>query len=53
MAHASQVLGAETFMGIPAGAFHRLLGTEWYRKARLAESAMTIGGFSDAQCAAS
>ena len=53
MAHASQVLEAETFMGIPAGAFHRLLGTEWYRKARLAESAMTIGGLSDAQCAAS
>jgi LmbE family N-acetylglucosaminyl deacetylase len=32
-AHSSQVLEAATFMGIPAGAFHRLLATEWYRRA--------------------
>jgi LmbE family N-acetylglucosaminyl deacetylase len=30
-AHSSQVLEAATFMGIPAGAFQRLLATEWYR----------------------
>ena len=33
-AHASQVLEASTFMGLPAGAFHRLLRTEWFRVAR-------------------
>jgi len=33
-AHSSQVLEASTFMGLPAGAFHRLLGTEWFRVAQ-------------------
>ena len=32
--HSSQVLEATNVMGLPAGAFHRLLGTEWYRVAR-------------------
>jgi LmbE family N-acetylglucosaminyl deacetylase len=34
-AHSSQLLEASTFMGLPAGAFHHLLGTEWFRVARL------------------
>ena len=38
-AHSSQVLEAPTFMGLPAGAFHHLLGTEWFRVAR------TVGAF--------
>ena len=33
-AHSSQLLEAATFMGLPAGAFHHLLGTEWFRIAR-------------------
>ncbi|HEY4929660.1 MAG TPA: PIG-L family deacetylase [Acidimicrobiales bacterium] len=33
-AHSSQVVEAATFMGLPAGAFHHLLGTEWFRVAR-------------------
>jgi LmbE family N-acetylglucosaminyl deacetylase len=33
-AHASQVLAAPTFMGLPPGAFHHLLGTEWFRVVR-------------------
>ena len=33
-AHSSQLLEAPTFMGLPAGAFHHLLGTEWFRIAR-------------------
>ena len=33
-AHSSQLLEAATFMGLPAGAFHHLLGTEWFRVAR-------------------
>jgi LmbE family N-acetylglucosaminyl deacetylase len=33
-AHSSQVLEATTFMGLPAGAFHHLLSTEWFRVAR-------------------
>jgi len=33
-AHSSQVVEASTFMGLPAGAFHHLLGTEWFRVAR-------------------
>jgi len=33
-AHSSQLLEAVTFMGLPAGAFHHLLGTEWFRVAR-------------------
>jgi LmbE family N-acetylglucosaminyl deacetylase len=32
-AHASQIAEAPAFMGVPAGAFHRLLATEWYRPA--------------------
>ena len=32
-AHSSQVVEASTFMGLPAGAFHHLLGTEWFRVA--------------------
>lgn len=34
-AHASQIADAPAFMGVPAGAFHRLLTTEWYRPARV------------------
>ncbi|MGA2838028.1 MAG: PIG-L deacetylase family protein [Acidimicrobiales bacterium] len=33
-AHSSQVMEAPSFMGLPAGAFHHLLGTEWFRVAR-------------------
>jgi LmbE family N-acetylglucosaminyl deacetylase len=33
-AHSSQVVEAATFMGLPAGVFHHLLGTEWFRVAR-------------------
>ncbi len=36
-AHSSQLLEATTFMGLPAGAFHHLLGTEWFRVARRGE----------------
>jgi LmbE family N-acetylglucosaminyl deacetylase len=32
--HSSQLLEATSFMGLPAGAFHHLLGTEWFRVAR-------------------
>jgi LmbE family N-acetylglucosaminyl deacetylase len=30
-AHSSQLLEAPTFMGLPAGVFHHLLATEWFR----------------------
>ena len=33
-AHSSQVVPAASFMGLPAGAFHHLLATEWLRVAR-------------------
>ena len=33
-AHSSQVMEADSFMGLPPGAFHHLLGTEWFRVAR-------------------
>jgi LmbE family N-acetylglucosaminyl deacetylase len=33
-AHSSQVIEASTFMGLPPGVFHHLLGTEWFRVAR-------------------
>ncbi len=33
-AHGSQLAAADTFMGLPAGAFHRLLWTEWFIEAR-------------------
>jgi LmbE family N-acetylglucosaminyl deacetylase len=33
-AHASQVVEAASFMGLPPGAFHRLLGVEWFRPTR-------------------
>jgi len=33
-AHASQVVEASTFMGLPAGAFHHLLTSEWFHIAR-------------------
>ncbi len=33
-AHSSQMLEASTFMGLPAGAFHHLMDTEWFRVAR-------------------
>ena len=33
-AHSNQIVEASTFMGLPAGAFHHLLGTEWFRVAR-------------------
>ena len=34
-AHSSQMVEAASFMGLPAGAFHHLLGTEWFRVARI------------------
>lgn len=34
-AHASQVVEAASFMGLPPGAFHRLLSVEWYRPAQI------------------
>jgi LmbE family N-acetylglucosaminyl deacetylase len=34
-AHSSQMVEAASFMGLPAGAFHHLLGTEWFRAARI------------------
>ena len=34
-AHSSQMVEAASFMGLPAGAFHHLLGTEWFRAARV------------------
>jgi LmbE family N-acetylglucosaminyl deacetylase len=33
-AHSSQMMEAPTFMGLPAGAFHHLFRTEWFRVAR-------------------
>lgn len=33
-AHSSQLLEAPTFMGLPAGVFHHLLKTEWFRVVR-------------------
>jgi LmbE family N-acetylglucosaminyl deacetylase len=36
-AHSSQIMEASSFMGLPAGAFHHLLGTEWFRIARRGE----------------
>jgi len=36
-AHASQVVEASSFMGLPPGAFHRLLGVEWFRPARVVD----------------
>ena len=33
-AHASQVVEASSFMGLPPGVFHRLLATEWFHPAR-------------------
>jgi LmbE family N-acetylglucosaminyl deacetylase len=33
-AHSSQVMEAPSFMGLPAGVFHHLLDTEWFRVAR-------------------
>ncbi len=33
-AHSSQVVSADSFMGLPSGAFHHLLGTEWFRVSR-------------------
>ncbi len=36
-AHSSQVMEATSFMGLPAGAFHHLLATEWFRVARRGE----------------
>jgi LmbE family N-acetylglucosaminyl deacetylase len=33
-AHSSQVMEAPSFMGLPAGVFHHLLATEWFRVAR-------------------
>jgi LmbE family N-acetylglucosaminyl deacetylase len=38
-AHSSQTLEASTFIGIPAGAFQRLLTTEWYRVTSAAAAA--------------
>ena len=32
--HSSQLLEVSNFMGLPAGAFHHLLRTEWFRVAR-------------------
>lgn len=36
-AHASQVVWASSFMGLPPGAFHRVLGVEWFRLARIVD----------------
>jgi LmbE family N-acetylglucosaminyl deacetylase len=36
-AHASQVVEAPSFMGLPPGVFHRLLATEWFHPARIVE----------------
>ena len=33
-AHSSQIIEASSFMGLPAGAFHHLLRTEWLRVSR-------------------
>jgi hypothetical protein len=33
-AHASQVVEASSFMGLPPGAFHRLLDVEWFLPVR-------------------
>jgi len=44
-AHSSQVMEATSFMGLPAGAFHHLLGSEWFRVARRGE-----GRFFDMLC---
>jgi LmbE family N-acetylglucosaminyl deacetylase len=33
-AHSSQIVEAPSFMGLPAGAFHHLLRTEWFRVGR-------------------
>ncbi len=41
-AHASQIVEASSFMGLPPGAFHRLLGTEWFHPARTVD-----GRFAD------
>jgi LmbE family N-acetylglucosaminyl deacetylase len=41
-AHASQVVEASSFMGLPPGVFHRLLGTEWFHPARTVD-----GRFAD------
>lgn len=36
-AHASQVVEASSFMGLPPGVFHRLLGLEWFRPTRVVD----------------
>lgn len=46
-AHASQVIEAPNFMGLPPGAFHRLLSVEWFRPARVID-----GRFSELVSAA-
>lgn len=46
-AHSSQVIQATTFMGLPAGVFHHLLRTEWFRVGRRGR-----GQFLDMLCAA-
>jgi len=33
-AHSSQIMEAPSFMGLPAGVFHHLFTTEWFRTAR-------------------
>jgi len=33
-AHSSQIMEADSFMGLPAGVFHHLFATEWFRVAR-------------------
>jgi len=39
-AHASQVVEASSFMGLPPGAFHRLLETEWFIPVRSVDGRM-------------
>ena len=53
-AHSSQVVEAATFMGLPAGAFHHLLGTEWFRIARPGNSLLlgAIGSIGARESAA-
>ena len=40
-AHASQVLEASSFMGLPPGAFHRLLDIEWFLPVRTVDGRLT------------
>ena len=45
-AHGSQVVEADSFMGLPPGVFHQLLATEWYYRVRCGGPAVA-GLFED------